>query len=106
MSLPTVSTIKRAIPFVTNFDILQNHQFVSLSLITDHSHAHAPIPHYRAKCSRNSKRPTPCNDAELMSGRKVNCLLAQCHLLPYCLGAALNKSHLVRICPFPTHIYI
>ena len=88
---------------MTNFDIYHT---IYLSVIRSLSRlspiiAHARIPHYRPKCSRDSKRPTPSNDAELMSCRKINRFLAECHVLPSCLGAVVNQRHLIRICPFP-----
>lgn len=96
-----------AIPFVTNFDILQIHQkFVSDSFsLLSPIMACARIPHYHPKCPGDSNRPTSRNGAELVSSREIDRFLTECQVLPSsCLGLALvNKPHLIRICSFPVH---
>jgi hypothetical protein len=107
MKLPWFRMINRsAKPFETCFDILQiieNLSAIRSPLYHRLLHAHARIPDYHPKCSRDTKRPTARNDAELMSSREIDRLLAECHVLPPCLGAAVNKLHLIRICSLPVH---
>jgi hypothetical protein len=96
-----VSMIKtRTIPFVTYFDIFKFvSPFISLIFFT----RNVRIPHYHPKCSRDSKRPTPCNGAELVSSSEIDHFLTECHVLPSSLRSAVNKRYLIRICPFPVH---
>ena len=93
-----------ALPFVTNFDILANPS-KNWSAIRSSIKlwARARIPHDHPKCTRDSKRPTTSNGAELMPSRKIDRFLTECHVLPSSCPRAVvvNKLHLIRICFFP-----